>query len=247
MVENGTALQKVLCRYLQNIEVVALPTLDSAIKEIARAPVRALLVNDIQISQVLDRLKQPGVLPYSLPAIICSIPGIEQASSALGVAGYLVKPIARDDLLNAIENLNKPVETILLVDDEPDARQLFRRMLASSPKAYQVLRASDGQRALQMMRNRPVDVVLLDLMMPRMDGFQFLVAKNQDPALSQVPVILISARDPQGHPIASNALAVTRGGGLSMNQVLSCIDALSSILSPDAMSAVPTPPETAPA
>jgi signal transduction histidine kinase/CheY-like chemotaxis protein len=249
VVENGNVLQRMIGRYLQNIEVIALNPLELALQEIAQTPVQALFVNDIQVGSVLDRLKEPNVLPYSLPAIVCSIPGVEQASSALGVEGYLVKPISREALLGAIEKLEKekPIETILLVDDEPDARQLFRRILASSPKEYRVLRASDGKRALQILRSQKVDAVLLDLMMPTMDGFQFLAIKNEDPQLSQVPVILISARDPQGQPIASNALAVTRGGGLSMPQVLACIETLSSILASVELSAAPTPQESAPA
>jgi CheY-like chemotaxis protein len=66
--------------------------------------------------------------------------------------------------------------------------------------------------------------------MPDMSGLQVLQAKNQDPALQNIPVVLISARDPMGQPIVSDFIAVTRGGGLSMQQVLACIQSLSKIL-----------------
>jgi signal transduction histidine kinase/DNA-binding response OmpR family regulator len=244
--EHGAVMQRMLERYFQNVEVVAAPTLDAALAEAARSPAQALLVNDIQVDRVMERLKEADALPYSLPAIVCSLPGVEQAYSQLGVSGYLVKPINREMLQQALEKIDRPVETILLVDDEPDARQLFRRMLASFPNQYRVLRASDGAGALQILRAQPVDVVLLDLLMPKMDGFQFLAVKNQEPLLRSVPVILISARDPQGHPIASNALAVTRGGGMSMNQVLACIEALSSILGSAELSSPPAEPSAAP-
>jgi CheY-like chemotaxis protein len=59
-----------------------------------------------------------------------------------------------------------------------------------------------------------------------MDGFQFLAAAKSDPALCDIPVILISARDPAGHAIVSNALAITRKGGFSVPQLLSCVEAV---------------------
>jgi len=123
-------------------------------------------------------------------------------------------------------------KTILVVDDEPEALRLFRRMLASTGRGYRVLRAANGRQALAILRSERPDAILLDLVMPEMDGFQLLAAKNADPALRDIPVVAISARDPAGQPILSNALAVTRGGGLSTPQLLACIEALSRILSP---------------
>jgi CheY-like chemotaxis protein len=246
VVERGSVLQRMIGRYMQNVDVIVVQDLEMAKVEVARTPAQVLLVNDIQVNQILERLKEPEALPYSLPAIVCSIPGVDEAYSALGIAGYLVKPINREMLLEGLGKIDKPIETILLVDDEPDARQLFRRMLSSFPQKYRVLRASDGKQALQILRSQPVDVVLLDLIMPNMDGFQFLEVKNQEEELREVPVILISARDPQGHPIASNALAVTRGGGLSMHQMLACIEALSSILGSVDLPAAPALPTAEP-
>jgi CheY-like chemotaxis protein len=85
-------------------------------------------------------------------------------------------------------------------------------------------------------------VILLDLIMPNMNGFQFLDHKSQDPALRDIPVIVTSARDPSGHPIVSNALAVTKGSGLSAPQLLSAIEAVSEIFSPPTLVGDPGPP-----
>jgi CheY-like chemotaxis protein len=67
--------------------------------------------------------------------------------------------------------------------------------------------------------------------MPEMNGFELLAAKGQDPELCGIPVILISARDPLGQPIVSNGLAVTCRRGMSVREILACIEALSRILS----------------
>jgi CheY-like chemotaxis protein len=82
--------------------------------------------------------------------------------------------------------------------------------------------------------------------MPEMNGFQLLAAKNEDPALRDIPVVVISARDPAGQLIVSDSLTVTRGGGLSVPQLLASIEALSRILAPAGWPGGPTPTATRP-
>jgi len=242
ILETGTALQRLLSRYGGDPEIVPVQTIEQAAHELARVPTQALLVNEVAVTDALQRVSNSAVLPYGVPAIICSIPGYHDAATGLGVAEYLIKPVSRDTLIATLDRLKLPGNTILIVDDEPEALRLFRRMLLSSGRAYRVLRASDGRQALQMLRMQRPDAILLDLVMPEMDGFQFLQERDRDPALRRIPVIVISARDPAGHPIISNAVAATRGGGLSVTQVLRCIEALSRILSTTGQPADPAPP-----
>ncbi|MEJ5199908.1 MAG: ATP-binding protein, partial [Anaerolineae bacterium] len=232
VVEQGNVLQRLLTRYAENAEVVSAPSLDAALNTLSQTPAAALLVNDIRAGEALERLLASGALPFGMPALFCALPGQEEAIGALGVADYLVKPISASALLAALDRLERPVRTILIADDEPDALQLFRRILASAERGYRVLRASDGKEAWDILRQKRPDVLLLDLVMPEMDGFQLLAAKSQDPELRDIPVILTSARDPLGQPIASNSLMVARGGGLSAQQLLACIEALLGILAP---------------
>jgi len=124
------------------------------------------------------------------------------------------------------------VQTVLLVDDQPEVLQLFVRMLSSAAHTYDVLQAKSGQRALSLLRQRRPDVMLLDLIMPGMDGFQVLQEKSQDPSIRDIPVIVVSSRDPAGEPIVSDTLTVARGGGLSVRDLMACIRAVSEILSP---------------
>ena len=239
--ESGAAARKLLARHLDGAEIVPAADLEQAVDELRRLPARALLVNDLRVEEALRRVSQRAELPVGVPVIICSIPGAEQAAGALGAADYLVKPISREALLAALDRLGPVVRTVLVVDDEPDALQLFGRVLMSAERDYRVLRADDGQQALEIMRQDRPDVVLLDLVMPEMDGFQFLAAVSQEPAWRDIPVILISARDPLGQPIVSKSLAVTCREGLSVEQLLECIQALSAILSRSALSADQAP------
>ncbi len=71
------------------------------------------------------------------------------------------------------------MRSILLVEDDSDALQLFGRILSAEPHKYKVLQASNGQQALELLRKRKPDLILLDIIMPGMDGFTFLAEKNQ--------------------------------------------------------------------
>jgi CheY-like chemotaxis protein len=159
------------------------------------------------------------------------VPGQEEAARRLGVVRYLIKPVTRGALLSALGSLGKAVESVLVVDDEPDALQLFARMLSSSESGYRILRAENGQRALQLLYDRQPDVMLLDLIMPGMDGFEVLQAKRQDAAIRDIPVIVISSRDPTGEPIVGNMMTISRGGGLSMRDIAVCAKAVSEAMS----------------
>jgi CheY-like chemotaxis protein len=104
-------------------------------------------------------------------------------------------------------------------------------MLNSPESEYHVLLARDGEEALSILQQHRPEVILLDLIMPNVDGFQFLEIKKQDPTLRDIPVIITSALDPVGQPLGSAALAVTQKGGLSTRQLLKSIKALSKALS----------------
>lgn len=232
VVETGRALQRLLARYTDQADIVPFSSLEAALERVSRLPARALLVNDLRACDTLQRLLSSPDLPFGLPVLLCALPGMAEDIRALGVSDYLVKPVRPEDLLAALDRLNRPIQTILVADDEPDALQLFRRMLISAGRNYRVLRAEDGKQAWQLLRDERPDALLLDLAMPEMDGFQLLAVKAEDPALREIPVILTSARDPQGQPAVSSLLIATRGGGLSAQQLLTAIEALLEILAP---------------
>jgi signal transduction histidine kinase/CheY-like chemotaxis protein len=234
VVEQGEAMGRLLDRYVDQVEVVTARSLAEAREEVMQNPALAILINDLDVGSALKNLGSDAPLPPGIPIMVCGIPATEDAASLPGVSAYLLKPVSRARMLQALDALPGPIESLLLIDDEPDALHLFRRMLSSAERGYRVMRASSGVRGLQILANQHPDVVLLDLAMPDMDGYGFLQAKNEDPALRDIPVILVSARDPLGHPLVSNALAVTSDRGLSVRRLLAAIGALTEVLSPTA-------------
>jgi CheY-like chemotaxis protein len=246
VIEKGSVLQRLLKRYLPQVEIVSVASLEAAHAAMDHSPARAVLLNDMEPTISISELSSVSWLPPSTPVITCAIAEQIQYAPGPDIPEILVKPITRDVLLGSLEKLDRPIHNILLVDDELDAQKLFVRMLTSANRGYQVQRAGNGLQALELLRRQKVDVILLDLVMPEMDGFQFLKIKEQDSAIRNIPVILISARDPRGQPIVSNYLAATRGGGLSVQQLLDCIQALNAILAPDGLSAAAKPAAESP-
>jgi len=230
VLEKERTLQRLLARYLPGTELAVARTVPAAIAELSRSPAQALIVNAspleaIPVSALTD-------LPFDTPAVTCWIPGEDDAARRLGVVQYLVKPVTAETLKDALARLPQGVKTVLIVDDEPDELHLFARMLAADANGYRLLQVTNGQRALDMLRTRRPDVMLLDLVMAGMDGFQVLEEKGRDPAIRDIPVIVISSRDPTGDPVVSNTLTVTHGRGLSVRNLLACIQAIGEILSP---------------
>jgi signal transduction histidine kinase/CheY-like chemotaxis protein len=236
VLETGKVLTRLLTRYGEGAEIIPTADLPAALRELAAGPSQALIVNDASVGNALQRVRAAG-LPCGAPALICSVPGAEGMVGWAGVAGYLVKPISREALLEALDRAGLSGKTILVVDDEPEALRLYRRMLASADRNYRVLRAADGEEALKALRAALPSAVLLDLVMPNVDGFHFLEAKSQDPILREIPVIVISAQDSAGQPVVSSALAVTTQDGLSAPRLLACFRALTEILTVGGVSA----------
>ena len=134
------------------------------------------------------------------------MPGIQEACERLNVVDYLTKPITRARLLTALAGIAPAQSTLLLVEDNVEMAHLLTRQLGAAEQAYRLLRAVDGERGLALLRERQPAAVLLDLGLPDQDGYQVLQTKNDDPAIRDIPVIIISARDPLGEPVVTNRI-----------------------------------------
>jgi CheY-like chemotaxis protein len=230
VVDPERTLQRLLDRYLPSVEVEMAADLDTATVALRRSPAQALIVNDSPFQ--VPAAATLGTLPFGTPAIFCWLPGEHEAAKRLGVVEYLVKPLAQEKLLATLARLERRVQSILIVDDEEDELQLFARMLESEAPRFSILQVTNGQRALSMLRSRRPDVMLLDLNMPGMTGFQVLEEKMRDPTIAAIPVIVISSRDPAGDPVFSHTLSVIQSTGFSQRKLIDCIQALGAILAP---------------
>ncbi|MDF1515056.1 MAG: pyridoxal-phosphate dependent enzyme, partial [Anaerolineae bacterium] len=103
-------------------------------------------------------------------------------------------PPSSEDLLGALDQLDKRVKRIAIVEDNPDAARLLRRILQTQGD-FQIIEAHSGAEGLKLIRTMHPDLILLDLMMPDMDGFEMLNILEADTTLGQLPVIVITAKE----------------------------------------------------
>lgn len=209
--------------YLHSTEVVVVRDLAQMKAEIERLPPDMLLVNDVRVMEDKDFIRRAIPLPSRLPVVSCYIPSREDAWKYLNVRDYLVKPLVRQVLLDAVTPLAGENAAILITEDDPDTARLTRRQLVSARRGYRILTANDAATALEIMRSRTIDLLCLDLNLPDQEGYEVLRQKNADEAIRDIPVVIISARDPTGDPIVAGRIRVELAEGLSVRDIVRCV------------------------
>ncbi|HVA91014.1 MAG TPA: response regulator [Chloroflexota bacterium] len=163
---------------------------------------------------VLRALKADPAIA-DIPVIICSILDNRELGYSLGAVEYLVKPVARQDVIAAIGRLATagPVRRVLVVEDDETEANTLRGYLAEA--GYEVGLAANGREALLVLSLQPADLITLDLMMPEMDGFALLAELRAEPAYRALPVVVLTARDlsaaEQARLRAGMALVIQKG------------------------------------
>lgn len=132
----------------------------------------------------------------NIPIIVVSIVDQKQVGFALGAADYLIKPIRKSVLLETIRK-HVPYQydddtAILLVDDDPKTLELLEEALRSA--GYETQSVQSGKRALEVLSSKLVSAVLLDLLMPGMDGFEVIRHIRQDATLKQLPIFVMTGK-----------------------------------------------------
>jgi len=130
-----------------------------------------------------------------IPVIMLTIVDDKQMGFALGAADYFTKPIDWQRLHATLQKYRQPAnqQTVLVIEDEEQTRELLRRALEK--EGWRVLEAANGRVGLERLDGTVPGLILLDLMMPEMDGFEFMDALRQRGDSKQIPVVVITAKD----------------------------------------------------
>ncbi|MGI9592118.1 MAG: response regulator [Myxococcota bacterium] len=128
-----------------------------------------------------------------IPVVVVSLLQDGAIAYALGAEGFLAKPIQRDELRSLLAGVTVEGRRVLVVEDDEDARNVLVHHLER--EGWHVRSATNGREGLDRMAEERPDLVLLDLMMPVMDGFDFIRAARQDPGYRQVPIIVVTAKE----------------------------------------------------
>jgi signal transduction histidine kinase/DNA-binding response OmpR family regulator len=164
--------------------------------EIARMAKPAVITVDLDLAEgglkVLGQIAA-GDNEKTLIAISTEA-GFEREALGGGADAFLRKPIERADLLRVVERSQSDAQgRVLVVDDDPDALDLVVAMIEES--GYEIHTATNGREALDQITEARPDAIILDLMLPEMDGFEVVHRLSLNPEWRSIPVILLTARD----------------------------------------------------
>lgn len=224
LAEADPDLVRLFRRHAEGFQVEAAPSLIDA-EQIAR---------ELQANAIVADLDAPGLNRADLvPVVRCPLPFARRLSDDLSVAGYLVKPIARESLREAIRRLDAPIRRILIVDDDAWFVQLLSRILISDGNDYEISTAPNGVDALAQMHANHPDLVLLDLAMPELDGVGTLGEIAAHPQLRNIKVIVISAHDGRESVVSLRGeITINRPDGFQPAELIRLVGAIVSQLPP---------------
>jgi CheY-like chemotaxis protein len=168
--------------------------------ELARSLAPTAVVLDVLLPRlngwdVLARLKRDPTTA-GIPVVVVSMLDERGAGFALGAAEYLVKPVEHDELLRAVTRCVAPPgngRTVVVIDD--DAVDLDLVEAALVPQGWSVVRAQGGEEGVEAVRRERPSVVLLDLLMPGIDGFEVVERLRGDPLVADVPIVVLTSKD----------------------------------------------------
>lgn len=229
MVESDPSVVSLVQRHLTEYEVVPLPNASSLAEAVAeRHP--AAVVRNVAPGQAWETAV-PLALP--VPVITCSLPSRTWMADAFGALACLNKPINFDLLHQLIEGVDG-AKNILVVDDNSGVCQLVERGLAARAGGLTVRVAYDGESGLNAMRQQPPDLLLLDLIMPGLNGRHVLDIMRQEENLANIPVILLTATDLISDQAAGQAsqFTVHRSQMFQPIELLQCIQPIVKALQP---------------
>ena len=200
VIDDDVTVRNLMERHLSKdgVEVVTAKDGEEGLK-LARKLNPAVITLDVLMPgadgwQVLRELKADSALAQ-IPVVMCTILDDKNKGYALGAADYMNKPVSRDNLRDVLSRYlsSGAGARVLVVEDDETTRTMLRRLLVG--EGCLVSEAANGRLALdQLPESRPV-LILLDLMMPEMDGFEFLTEIRGMEAYADIPVIVITAAD----------------------------------------------------
>jgi PAS domain S-box-containing protein len=203
VIDDDAAARELVARFLEKQGLTVVPVADGAA---GLAAARQHHPDVITLDVVMPGLDGWAVLTAlkhdpataDIPVVMLSVVDEKNLGFALGASDYLTKPIERDRLLRVLRKYGRgrregASRRVLVVEDDAATRAAIRR--AMEREGWDVVEAEHGRAALQRTAERVPDLVLLDLMMPEMNGFEFLEALRERESWRAIPVVVITARE----------------------------------------------------
>jgi signal transduction histidine kinase/DNA-binding response OmpR family regulator len=174
------------------------------------------------LRQIADHSETGKVLAFSIDR------NVEWQALQSGAEGFLTKPIEKEELLAALGDRKTPApDYVLVVDDDADTVEIVKGMLESSD--YNVKSAANGRAAMNAVIEQKPKAIVLDLMLPEMDGFEVAHRLHLNPLWREIPIVLLTARDLSNEERAvllSPATRILQKGNFTRDELLGELDKL---------------------
>jgi signal transduction histidine kinase/CheY-like chemotaxis protein len=200
VIDDDQTVRDLMRRHLarDGFDVITAKDGDEGVR-LARELNPAVITLDVLMPQrdgwsVLRELKSDPALA-AIPVVMITILDEAKKGYALGASDFMTKPIERERLRQVLVKYrsDEDDQRVLIVEDDEATRQLLHRALVD--EGWQVAEAGNGREALERLEQAPPSLILLDLMMPEMDGFEFLAALRERPEFAALPVVVVTAAD----------------------------------------------------
>lgn len=230
LLDEARVLAPVLSQLHHEIEVVPVQSIESAQHSLEQVPAHLLLMNAPTGEAVMSLTATAlGCIPDT-PIVVCQYDSPVKRVLEAGAQAYLTKPLQAEKLVGAVRSLRDPIHRVLIVDDNAELQSLLSRMLLAHDSSLAIATVSDGCDALPEMQRFSPDLILLDLSLPGLDGWQILAQKQADDSLRSIPTFIVSAQDPSEQPMRSTQIVVGIQGGIAPKKMLDCALELSRVL-----------------
>jgi signal transduction histidine kinase/CheY-like chemotaxis protein len=224
VVDADPQVSKLIRRHTQDCSIAQIDNVEELDAAINRFSPQGVIFNR-QENTLPDEL-----MNLSVPVVTCSLPSTSQMVKKLGVTACLSKPMLPEQLIQQLQPY-QDIETILVIDDDIGVVQLVHRALENRYPQVVVRRAYNGEQACEMMRTSIPDLVLLDLVMPTMSGFEVIATMKDDPQLKNVPIILLTAtKYIYSDDETRGELNIQQQGGLKPLEVLKLLNMITQTI-----------------
>ena len=200
VIDDDPGVRDLLARYLskEGYAVECVSSGDEGIKR-AKEILPMAIILDVMMPRkdgwaVLQEIKNDPVLK-STPVVMYTMLDEKNFGLAIGASEYLIKPVSKEKILQVIDKYKQkaPSEYILVVDDNPDLRIMASRAIEKA--GWEVKTAENGRSALALLEQQQPSVIFLDIMMPVMDGFEFVAVFQSHEEWKHIPIVVITSKD----------------------------------------------------
>ena len=216
----------VLARYLRECRVVIAANLGDARIEAQQWLPQMVIFDTAQVvlgAEQMQSFLTDCELKDSV-AIACPLPGEDWVRQRIGVQTYLIKPVTREDVLNALDVADKQARRVLVIDDDEDFVRLMRRFLDSAARGYRISSAVSGDEGLALLHQVRPDVIVLDMQLPDMTGTQVAERIRAEAGFANVPIIVVSGQEfAQVFDQAGATVTLSKAHGFSAGELVKII------------------------